>query len=147
MPAQFEQFPADALGSPQVIIAGHGLDQGHRLGRDIGLPRGRFRSLPPVPAEEVAMPAEEGIRLHKEKCLLPSFGRPREYDQEEPISPGTRWALDLTTEDDQRLPEQRSFGDKFGLGASEVDERSGQRSAIGWLRPLKQALVHATGPV
>jgi hypothetical protein len=91
------------------------------------------------------MPAEEGIRLHKEKRLLPSLGRPREYDQEEPVSPATRWALDLTTEDDQRLPEQRMFGDKFGLGASEVDERSGQGSAIGGLRPTRAGVGTCDG--
>ena len=49
------------------------------------------------------MPAEEGIGLHKEKHLFPVPGGPREYEQEESISPGTRWALHLTVEDNQLL--------------------------------------------
>jgi hypothetical protein len=50
-------------------------------------------------------------------------------------------------EDDQLLLEQRIFCDEFGLGASEIGECSSQWRAIGWLRPLKQALVQATGPM
>lgn len=87
------------------------------------------------------MPAEEGIGLHKEKCLFPISDGPRKHHQEQPIGPGIRRTLHLTTEDDQVLSEQRIFGDEFGLGASEFGERSGQGRAIGWLRPLKQALV------
>jgi hypothetical protein len=75
------------------------------------------------------------------------WGSPREYDQEESIGPGTRWALDLTTAEDELLTKQRVFSDEFGPGASEIGERSSHWSAIGWLRPLKQALVQAIGPV
>ena len=43
--AQLEQFAPNALGAPQAIVAGHGFDQGHRLGSDFGFPRGRLWSV------------------------------------------------------------------------------------------------------
>ena len=50
------------------------------------------------------MPAEEGIRLNNEERLFPAAGSPCEQHQEDPIRLGTRWALHLTTKDDQLLP-------------------------------------------
>lgn len=57
------------------------------------------------------MPAEEGIGLNNQGCVLPMAGSLREHDREYPIRPGTRWALDLAVEDDQLLAEERVFGD------------------------------------
>jgi hypothetical protein len=49
----------------------------------------------------------QGVRLHDHERLFPSLGRPREEEPQHPISPGTRWALHLTTQDDQLLTEER----------------------------------------
>ena len=72
---------------------------------------------PPEPAERLTMPAEEGIGLHNEKRLFPVPDGSREYDQKQPIGPGTCWALHLTAEDDQLLAQQRVFGNEFCPGA------------------------------
>jgi hypothetical protein len=66
------------------------------------------------------MPAEEGIRLHKEKRLFPVPDGSREYDQEEPIGPGICWALHLMVEDDQLLAQQRVLGNKVCPGACQI---------------------------
>src|SRR5262245_25173097 len=89
---QFEQFAPNALGSPQTIIQRHGLNQGDGLGRDFGSPRNRFRTLPPEPAERLAVPVEEGLRLDNEERLFPVTDGTREYDQEHAIALRTRWA-------------------------------------------------------
>jgi hypothetical protein len=73
--------------------------------------------------------------------------RPRKHDQEQTIRRRASWALDLTMDDDELLSQQGVLSDAFGLAASEISERSSHWRAIGWLRPLKQALVRATGPV
>ena len=52
---------------------------------------------------------------NNEKRLFPSLGRPREQDQQQTIRPGTRWALDVTAEDDQLLTKERIFGNEFHL--------------------------------
>jgi hypothetical protein len=57
------------------------------------------------------MPAEEGLGLDNQERLFPAMGSPCEQDQEQPIRPGTRWALDLTAENDQLLTKQRVFGE------------------------------------
>jgi hypothetical protein len=61
--AQFEQLPADALGTPQAIVERYRSDQRDGLERDSRLPRGRLGALPPEPAECLTMPAEESIGL------------------------------------------------------------------------------------
>jgi hypothetical protein len=63
------------------------------------------------------MPAEKGIRLHKEKRLFPVPDGSREYDQEEPIGSGIGWALHLTVENDQLLAQQRVLGNEVCSGA------------------------------
>jgi hypothetical protein len=134
--AQLEQLPADAFSAPQTIVAGHGLDQGHRLGTDFGFPESGLRSMPPELAECLTMPAEEGLGLHNQERLCPVTGSPRKQQQEEPIGLATRWALHLTEEDDELMAKQRIFRDEVGLGASEVGERPSQCRVTGWLRPL-----------
>ena len=81
------------------------------------------------------MPAEEGIGLHNEERLFPVPDGSREQDQEQPIGPGTRWALHLTTEDDQLLTEQRVFGDEFSPGAGQIVQCSHEEGAARWFRP------------
>jgi hypothetical protein len=145
--AYLEQFATDAFSSPQAIVSGHGLKQRDRLGRDFGFPRGRLRSLSPVPAKCVTMPAEEGVRMHNEECLFPSSDSSREHYQENAISLGIRWTLHVTAKDDELLTKQRVFGDKFRPGTGKIGTCSAQPRASGWLRPPEQALVHSTGTV
>ena len=78
--AQFEQFPTDALGSPQTIVQRHRLDQHDGLGRNFGFPRDGLRALPPEPAKRLAMPTQQGIGLDDEERLFPTAGSPCKQD-------------------------------------------------------------------
>jgi hypothetical protein len=86
--AQFEQLPADALGTPQAIVERYRSDQRDGLERDSRLPRGRLGALPPEPAECLTMPAEESIGLHNVERLFPVPDGPCEHDEKETIGPG-----------------------------------------------------------
>ena len=141
---QFEQFPADTLGSPLTIVAGHGFDQSDGLGRDFGCPRSRFRSLPPEPAECLTMPAEGRIGLNKEERLFPTGSSSCEQHQEDPICPGTRCALHLTSKDDQLLSQHGVFGDEFWPGAGQIVPCSYEEGAARWSRPLQETLLDQT---
>jgi hypothetical protein len=58
---ELQELVADALGAPQAIGHRHRADQGDRRGREgRAVRRDRCARLPaPVPAEEVAMPAQQ----------------------------------------------------------------------------------------
>ena len=100
---QLEQFSANALGSPQAIVQRHRFNQSDRFSRQLGGPRGSLRSLPPVPAEKVAMPFQEGIGLDNQKRLFPPMDSTCEQHQEHSISLGASRALHLTAEDNELL--------------------------------------------
>jgi hypothetical protein len=61
------------------------------------------------------MPVEERIGLDNQERLFPSLGRPCEYNQEQPILPGTCWTLHLTANNDQLLTEKRVFASSSAL--------------------------------
>lgn len=89
------------------------------------------------------MPAEEGIRLHKEKRLFPVIDGSHEYDQEDPIGSGTRWSLDLTAEDDKLLAQQGVLGNKVCPGAGQIGECLFPRRGSGLL--VSSAAIYAAG--
>ena len=70
------------------------------------------------------MPAEERIGLDNEERLFPRADDPCQQDQADPLRPSASWALDLTTENDELLSQQRVFGDEFRSGTGQIDERS-----------------------
>ena len=76
--AQLEQLPADTLGSPQAIVTRHRFDQRNGLGSNFGSRRGRLGASPPVPAERLTVPAEEGVGLDNQERLFPVLGDPCE---------------------------------------------------------------------
>ena len=87
------------------------------------------------------MPGEEGLGLHNEQCLSPVPAGPSEQQQEESISPAARWALHLTTEDDQLLTEQRVLGDEFSPGAGQIVQCSHEAGAVRWPGPPRYMLL------
>jgi hypothetical protein len=87
------------------------------------------------------MPGEEGLGLHNEERLCPVPDGSRKQQQEESIGLATRWALDLTTEDDQLLTEQRVLGDEFSPGAGQIVQCSYQVRAVRWFRPPRYMLL------
>src|SRR5579875_2418789 len=70
---QLEQLAADALGAPRPVGARYLLDQRDRLRRDArATSRGdALRATTPEEAEEVAMPAQQGVGLHDDEGLPP----------------------------------------------------------------------------
>ena len=69
--AELEQFAADALGTPKTVGRGRRSDEFDGLSEERPPP-----ALPPRPStpdehEQVAMPAQERIRLHHEKRVAP----------------------------------------------------------------------------
>jgi hypothetical protein len=94
MYVQLEEFSSNAFGAQQAIVTGHGFDQRDRLCSDFLMPRSSLRLLPPVPAERLAVPVEEGLGLHNEEHLFPVPDGPRQQKQEESIGPGTLWTFE-----------------------------------------------------
>ena len=70
------------------------------------------------------MPAEKGLGLNNEERLFPTADSSCKDEQKYAIGTGAGCTLHLTTKHDQLLTEQRIFGDRFSLGASEDGERS-----------------------
>src|SRR5262249_2509107 len=112
------------------------------VGSDFGVPRGWLRSPSPVPAEGLTMPAEEGVGPHNVERLCPVPDGSREHDQEQPIGPGTRWALHLTAEDHELLTEQRVLGDEFSSGAGHIVQCTHESRAARWFRPPRYMLLN-----
>lgn len=134
--AQLEQFPTNAFRTPQVIVAGHGLNQPDRLCRKFRLPGSCPGALPPEPAEQVAMPSQEGVRLDNQERLFPTAGSPCKDDQEQPIGLGTNWALHLTAENGELLTEQGVLSDEFRTGAGQIAHGAGQDGVTRRPRPV-----------
>jgi hypothetical protein len=82
-----------------------------------------------------------GIWLNDEQRLFPVPDGPRQHQQEEPIGPSARWALDLTVEDDQLLTEQRVLSDEVFPGAGQILQGSHEEGATRWPRPLQYTLL------
>ena len=62
--AQFEQLTLDLLGLPEGILPGHLSDEVDGLLGNARLITLGFRFPPPIPAEQVAMPSQNCLRLH-----------------------------------------------------------------------------------
>ena len=85
--------------------------------------------------------------MDNEDRLFPLVESPREEHQEDPISSGTRWALHLTTEDDQRLSQQRILCQEFKPGSGQIGECPRQQGMVGRQRPQQQTLGKPIGNV
>lgn len=68
---ELEQLPANARGTPELIVLGHLLNQGNRLGGQLGTtisgPRFEF----PKEAKALAMPAQKRLRLKDREDIFP----------------------------------------------------------------------------
>src|SRR5260221_9533633 len=100
---QLEQFPTDALCSPESVVGGHLLHQGNRLGRNPRLSRAHLRFALPEHAEELTMPTKERLWLNKEEGLFPGSGHPGEEHQKKPVCLLIGRSFDLPTQNDQLL--------------------------------------------
>jgi hypothetical protein len=78
MDTELEPFATDPLRSPQPVIPGHVLDQGHSLFRDLRFERRRSGRVFPIELESLAMPPQERrlpeqspARVSRSERLLP----------------------------------------------------------------------------
>ena len=117
---QFEQFSTDAFCTPQEILPGYLLDQLDGFWQDARLSRFGFGLSPPVAAEQIAVPAQQGIGLHNVESLLPEPGKSGKQDQTHPVSVGKLRALDLALEHDQLLSQHGVLNDQLLAAALQV---------------------------
>lgn len=68
---QFEQLAMYLLGSPAGVLTSHLLDEFDGFPRDTRLAAFGCRFPFPIDPEELAMPAQNGIRLNKKESGLP----------------------------------------------------------------------------
>src|SRR5215472_10581976 len=79
---QLEQFASDALCSPESVVPGHLLNQGHRLCGEFRLRRCCSGLVFPVELETLAMPAQQRLWLNDEEGLLPGACHPGQKHKE-----------------------------------------------------------------
>jgi len=101
--AKFQQFPSNAFGPPEPILPGHLPDQGDGFLGYFGLVRSGLGLPFPIQAKELSMPAQQGLWLHDQKCLLPGPNQPDQQDEEHAIVSGDGWPFHLPFEDDELL--------------------------------------------
>jgi len=92
------------------------------------------RLVPPAAAEEIAAPAQEGIRLDNGQSPLPDA-----------IGAGELRAFDLTGDDDELLTQQGVFGDQIQARAGEIPDRAGQEADSERLGSASWQLTEAAG--
>src|SRR5215469_12058712 len=83
--SQFEQFATNTLCSPQAIVPGHLLDQGHGLLGDPWLERSCPGLVLPKELEALAMPPQERLWPNDEQRLLPGSDHPGQKNQKHPV--------------------------------------------------------------
>ena len=122
---ELEQFASNVLGAPETVIPGHLADEVD------GLLRGTRRSVcglglaAPIAAEEVAVPAQEGLWLDDDKGLLPEPGTSGKEDEEESVGDGEVWSLVLAGEHNDLVAEESVLDEQVGAGAREVGDGDG----------------------
>src|SRR2546430_7966094 len=110
MKLQLEQFPTDALCSPESVVGCHLLHQGNRRGAKT------LVFLRPLSfcASRTGGRAHDGSRrsvsgwTRKRACFARSDHPGEEY-QKKPIRLSVGWPLDLAMQDDQWLSQERIF--------------------------------------
>jgi hypothetical protein len=66
---------------------------------------------------------QECLRLDKKERLLPGPNHPGQKYQEQPVRLPIERAFDLSTQDDQLMPQQRVFRQQFGFASRQISKR------------------------
>ena len=117
---QLEEFAADAFGAPGHVFHPHLANEGNGFGCDPGLRCLGLRLAAPDQAEQLAMPAEEGVGLDDKEGLSPEGRRSCQQKKPEAVSIAQFRAFDLAMEDDELVPEEGIFGDEMGSTANRI---------------------------
>ncbi len=101
--AQFQEFPANALSTPQPIVLRHLPDQGNRFRGDLRLVSRSLGPALPIQAKELPMPPEQGVWLNDKERLFPCPNHSCQEDEEHSIRFRACGPFHLAPEDDKLL--------------------------------------------
>jgi hypothetical protein len=120
MKAQFQQFSAHPLCTPESILFRHLPDQGDGFLGDLGLARSGLGLALPIQTEEFPMPPEQGLWLHDQEDLLPGSNQCGQQNEQDAIGVGACRPFHLPPEDDKLLAQEGIFRDQFGLASAKI---------------------------
>ena len=92
-------------------------------------------------AEELTMPAQKCFWLDKEERLFPGPSHPGQEHQKMPIWFPADGTFDLSTQDDQLLPQQRVFRQQFGFASGQIGERAKQKGSRRRFDPKRNTFL------
>jgi hypothetical protein len=113
----------NARRAPGLLFRDHAKDQVAQFcARRLSF---RANSMPreprPAELEPRPMPANYGLRLHKDQCLLPSRPEPPQDNPEEFVTNGKSRLRMPFLEDSELLPQSQIFQEQITTGAKEAD--------------------------
>ena len=132
---QLEQLTPNALCSPETIGCRHFPDQVDCLQRKSRCSLLRFRFVLPEDAEDLTVPAQQGLWLDKKERLFPGLDHPGQEYEKKSVRLPVYWSLDLPTQDDQLLAQERVFHEQFGFASGEIGKGSKDQRCCWWFDP------------
>ena len=98
--AEQGEFRLDPPPAPRRIVPRHPMDQAANLGGELRAPdRVRVGLPPPEQLEALAVPGENGGRLHDDEARPPARPDPGQPDPEDPVPPRQAWSANGSLED------------------------------------------------
>jgi hypothetical protein len=110
---QLEQFAPDPLRSPQSVIPGHFLDQGHGLCGYLWFVSSCSGFVLAEEPKTLAMPPQKRLWLDNKQGLLPGPNRPCQKHQEHSVRFSTCRSFDMSAQDNQLLAQEGVFCHEF----------------------------------
>jgi hypothetical protein len=84
---------------------------------------------------------EMRLWLDKEERLSPSPNHSGQEHQKKPVCFPADGTFNLSTQDDQLLPQQRVFRQQFGFASGQVDECSERKRCRRWFEPTQSTFL------
>ena len=142
---QLEEFAADAFGAPGHVFHPHLANEGNGFGCDPGLRCLGLRLAAPDQAEQLAMPAEEGVGLDDKEGLSPEGRRSCQQKKPEAVSIAQLRAFNLAMQDDKLVPEQSVRGNELGLAAHGILNHAYEERARAGFEAVLDAVADLVG--
>lgn len=124
-----------------AVIGCHLPNQPDGLVREPRLARSGFRCVLPEHTEELTMPTQKRLRLDDKECLFPGQNHSSEKYQEHSICFPVHWSIDLSTQDDQLVAQQRVFRQQFGFASGQICKRFGHKGGRRWFDPTPHTFL------
>ena len=87
------------------------------------------------------MPTQERLRLNEKERLFPGPNHSGEKDQKYSVCFPVYWSFDLSTQDDQLLPQQCVFCQQFGFASGQIGERPKHEESLWWFDPSRNTFL------